>query len=107
MSTPEETRERIREMRERIFERSAKVSTKKESRETSQKKGSNENIAKNSKPQRAQTDEIKSKGSSEDVTHTTYQQKDEKVSTANDEIKDISPDEKSETSTLETDIACL
>ena len=103
MSTPEETRERIREMRERIFERSAKVSTKKGISETSQKTVSNENKAKNSKSQRAQTDEIKSKGSSEDVTHTAYQQKDEKVSTISPEIKDTGSVEKSETSTLETD----
>ncbi len=103
MSTPEETRERIKEMRERIFERSTDDSDKKDSKDTSQKTDSNENKVKNSKSQRAQTDEIKSKGSSEDVTQTAYQQKDEKVSTISPEIKDTGSVEKSETSTLETD----
>ena len=37
MATPEETRERIKEMRERIFERSTEVSVKKDSKENSQK----------------------------------------------------------------------
>ena len=104
MATPEETRERIKEMRERIFERSTGVSGDTDIKETSQNTDINENKAKNSKPRSAQTDEIKSKGSSEDRSHTIYQQKDDKVSSAITEIRNISSDEKSETSTLETDI---
>ena len=46
MATPEETRERIKEMRERIFERSTEVSVKNDSQETPQKSGSNKNKTK-------------------------------------------------------------
>ena len=105
MATPEETRERIKEMRERIFERSTEVSVKKDSKDTSQKTDSNENKAKNFQSKKVQSSEVKSIALSEDAPSEPVQQKDDKVTTVSAEIKNTGSDEKIETSTLETDLA--
>ena len=105
MTTPEETRERIKEMRQRIFDRSSNVSTKKDSKETSQKTDPNENKAKKSQSKKVQSSEVKSIALSQDAPSEPFQQKDDKVTTVSTEIKDTGSDEKIETSTLETVIA--
>ena len=92
MATPEETRERIKEMRERIFERSTEVSVKKDSKDTSQKTDSNENKAKNPQSKKVQSSEVKSIALSEDAPTEPVQQKDDKVTTVSAEIKDTGSD---------------
>ena len=104
MTTPEETRERIKEMRQRIFDRSSNVSTKKDSTENFQKTDSNKNKAKNSQSKKVQSSEVKSIALSQDAPSEPAQQKDDKVTTVSAEIKDTGSVEKSEIGTLEIDI---
>ena len=104
MATPEETRERIKEMRERIFERSTEVSVKNDSQETPQKSGSNKNKTKNLQSSNVQSNKVEPLSSLEDVPTEIIQQKNNKASSLGSEIRNISSDEKNKDSILEIEI---
>ena len=80
MATPEETRERIKEMRERIFERSTEVSVKNDSQETPQKSDPNKNETKNLQSSNVQSNEVEPLSSLDDVPTEIIQQKNNKAS---------------------------
>ena len=99
MATPEETRERIKEMRERIFERSTEVPVKNDSQETPQKSDPNKN-----KIKILQSNEVEPLSSLEDVPAEIIQQKNNQAPSLGSEIRNISSDEKNIDSILEIEI---
>ena len=104
MADPEETRKRIKEMRERIFERSTEVSVKNDSQETPQKSDSNKNETKNLQSSNVQSNEVEPLSSLDDVPTEIIQQKNNKASSLGSEIRNISSDEKNKDSILEIEI---
>ena len=90
MATPEETRERIKKMRERIFEGSSEVSVKDDSQETPQKSSSNDSKTKKLQSKKVQPKEIKPISPLEDVPTEIVQNKDDKTSSQRADIIDIS-----------------
>ena len=104
MATPEETRERIKKMRERIFETSSEVSVKNDSQETPQKSSSNENKTNNSQSKKVQIKEVEPTSSFEDVPTEKVQQQDDKASFSRADIRNISSAEKNKDSILDKEI---
>ena len=99
MATPEETRERIKEMRERIFERSTEVPAKNDSQLTHQKSDPNKN-----KTKILQSNQVEPFSSLEDVPTEIIQQKSNKASSLGSEIRNISLDEKNKDSISEIEL---
>ena len=104
MATPEETRERIKEMRERIFEKSTETSVKNDSQKTPQKSDAKKNKTKNLQSNDAQYNEVEPLSSLEDVPTEIIQQKNNKASSLGSEIRNISLDEKNKDSILEIEL---